>query len=62
MTLSQCTHAHAHTHSGDLICHVFLRKEVGSELFDNDDVNVDGGGDGNENGVQARLFIALISM
>jgi len=64
VTLSQCTHAYAHTHSGDLICHVFRRKEVGSELFDNDDGNVDGGGGGggNETGVQARLFIALISM
>jgi hypothetical protein len=29
-------------------------------MFDNDDHNVDGGG--NENNVQARLFIALISM
>jgi len=58
-----CTHTHTHTHtySGDLICHIFLRKEVGSELFDNDDGNVDGDG-GNENSVQARLFIALISM
>jgi hypothetical protein len=46
---------------GDLICHVFLRKEVGSELFD-DDGNVDGGGSGNENSVQATLFIALISV
>jgi hypothetical protein len=47
------------------MCHTFLRKEVGSELFDNDDGNVDGGGGGgggNENSVQARLFIALISM
>jgi len=60
-------HTHTHTHSGDLMCHTFLRKEVGSELFDNDDGNVDGGGGGgggggNENSVQARLFIALISM
>jgi hypothetical protein len=30
-------------------------------LFDNDDGNVDGGGD-NENSVQTRLFIALIAM
>jgi len=31
-------------------------------MFDNDDHNVDGGGGGNENNVQARLFIALISI
>jgi hypothetical protein len=42
-----------HIRSGNLISLVCLRKEVGSELFD-DDGNVDGGG-GNENGVQARL-------
>jgi hypothetical protein len=56
------SHTHTHTHSGDLICHVVPRKEVGSELFDNDDGNVAGGDGGNENAVQARLFVTLISM
>lgn len=35
-----------------------LRKEVGSVLFDNDDV---GGGNDNESSVQTELFIALLS-
>jgi len=52
-----------HTHTHTQWCHIFLRKEVGSELFDNDDGNIDGGsGSDNENSVQAILFIALISM
>jgi hypothetical protein len=50
---------HPHICSGDLRSPVCLRKEVGSELFHGDG-NVDDGGGGNENGIQARLFSALI--